>query len=307
MSVQTEVVTITPETASRILERNENNRAVREQVVTRYARDMQTGNWKLNGEAIKFAADGTLMDGQHRLYGCLLADTPFETFVIRGFEFDIRATMDTGARRSLGDVLRWQGEKNVAALAAATETGLCWDSYGTPASRGTAHSHTERLAWLEANPDVREAVKTWNGIHGVPLRLPYGSGVPFLLRATRISSEDAANFVHLLKTGANIGEKHPIAKLRSWAMRTASSKGRYGREDYMAVEVKAWNAYVTGREIGNLSWRSGGVKPEDFPVMIGPDGRSYDEIWTEAQNPTTNPAPEVPDTVGDLQVWLENA
>lgn len=58
---------ITPERAAEMLSKNKSNRKINQANVRRIADDMLTGNYKLNGETIKFYADGTLADGQHRL------------------------------------------------------------------------------------------------------------------------------------------------------------------------------------------------------------------------------------------------
>lgn len=60
-------VPIDPATAERWLKANKRNRKLRRGPVLAYARDMAAGNWRLTGEAIKFAPDGTLLDGQHLL------------------------------------------------------------------------------------------------------------------------------------------------------------------------------------------------------------------------------------------------
>jgi len=296
--LQTEVVTITPEMASRILDANRDNRKIRQQIVERYARDIRHGNWKLNGEAVKIANDGTLIDGQHRLFACVEANTPFDTVVVRGLTFEVRETMDTGAKRSLGDVLRWKGEANVAALAAAIEACLCWDENGAPTNRGATHSNSERLAWLEANPDVRDAVRIWHPLVAAPLRITSAGGSPFYLRAARLAPSEAESFVHLLKTGTNLTEDNPINRMRNWSFRAGAAKGRFAREEYSAVLVKAWNAWVLGRPMKHLSWRRGGVNPEEFPTMFGPDGRSYED-WVTAP-------PSVDGQQSNIRAWLES-
>lgn len=81
----TAIEIITPEIASKYLEKNTNNyRNVRQDRVNAYAVDMKNGNWKNNGEAIVFGTDGILKNGQHRLMACVKSNTPFETLVIRG-------------------------------------------------------------------------------------------------------------------------------------------------------------------------------------------------------------------------------
>lgn len=275
------VETITPEVAEEILKANLDNRKVRPATVDRYARDMQTGAWPITGEALKFSKDGTLIDGQHRLFACVQAGVPFQTLVIRGLEFESREVMDTGAKRTFADVLRWHSETQVTGLSAAIECGLCWDESGTPAHRGPTHTNHERLVWLGANPDIRDAVKSWT-FAPAPTRFPLSAGAPFLMRARRISPELAEQFVQGFKTGEMLSANSPLLRLKTWCFNAGASKGRLGREDYAAIAVKAWNAFVQGREVKQLSWRRASTgRGEDFPLMLTPDGRTYEEIITD--------------------------
>lgn len=285
--VVTEIVTITPEMASRMLDMNLKNRKVRTAIVNRYARDMQTGNWKMNGEAIKVGSDGSLLDGQHRLLACQISGASFSTLLVRGLNFEVRETMDMGARRTMADVLRWREEVSAPSLAAALETAMAWEKNGVPSHKGVSHTASERLAYLDANPDIREAVRAAHGLVKVPLKIPMSVGGAFVYRAFRLAPAETEVFLHLLKTGANIGENHPVNRLRNWAFSALNAKGTRHRDEYAAVMVKAWNAWIDGREIRHLSWRNSGDRAEEFPVMHGPDGRTYDE-WLA--DPASRPA-----------------
>lgn len=278
--VTTQIVTITPTEAEALLKTNTLNRKVRSSVVARYARDMTNKDWRLNGEGIKVSDTGELLDGQHRLLACVEANVSFQTILVIGLEFDSRETVDTGARRNFSDILRWHGETGTAGLAAAIESSMLWDESGTPMHIGITHSNHERLAWLEANPDIREALRMWR-FGQAPLKFPISVGGPFLMRAMRLSETDARAFVESLGTGENLDQKHPIYNLRSWLLNMATRRGRPPREEYAAIGVKAWNAYNTGRPVQRLAWRRGGATPESFPEMLGPDGRSYEEFLTD--------------------------
>lgn len=285
-TISGEILKITPEFAETLLNgSNVDNRKLRPAIVNRYARDMELGNWKVTGEAIKITADGLVTDGQHRLTACVQSGKSFITLVVRGVEFEARDVMDTGARRTFADVLRWHGEHSVAGLASAIESAMLWEEGGTPSHKGATHTNMERLAWLEEHPEIREAVSAWSPLVGAPFRFPVSSGAPFLLRARKISTAQADQFVHLLKTGEMLGTNHPIAKLRSWLFNSATKHTRCPREEYAAIAIKAWNAFIAEREIRALAWRRVGTTAEPFPLMLGPDGRTYEEI---ALDPTYN-------------------
>ena len=65
--ITAKVETITPDIAKTMLGENVNNRRISHDNVNMFAREMRNGEWRFNGEAIKFSKDGRLLDGQHRL------------------------------------------------------------------------------------------------------------------------------------------------------------------------------------------------------------------------------------------------
>lgn len=67
MQIKTEIVNLTPDIASRMLNTNQRNRPLKNNVVKQYAAAMLRGEWKLNGETIIISRDGNLLDGQHRI------------------------------------------------------------------------------------------------------------------------------------------------------------------------------------------------------------------------------------------------
>lgn len=65
-------------------EHQRKNRNVSGNVVSRYARTMEGGDWLLNGEAIVFSTNGTMMNGQHRLNACIASREPLKILVVVG-------------------------------------------------------------------------------------------------------------------------------------------------------------------------------------------------------------------------------
>src|SRR6478752_7201216 len=119
----------TPEVANRMLDRNTHNRPLKQGDILKWATEMEAGNWQLNGEAIKVATNGDILDGQHRLYAVALQDDgkaiPFT--VIRGLAPEAQKTMDQGRRRDLADILSLEGVDASRSLAAAIRMFLAMD------------------------------------------------------------------------------------------------------------------------------------------------------------------------------------
>ena len=102
---------IAPDLALEWLEKtNTNNRKVSQKHVDRLARDMTDGKWVLTHSGIAFGPDGTLLDGQHRLWAIVESGVSVEMFVWRNVEPEAMMTIDCGKTRSMADILNIAGE-----------------------------------------------------------------------------------------------------------------------------------------------------------------------------------------------------
>jgi len=89
---------------------NTNNRKVSDKHVRRLARDMTEGKWRLTHVGIAFAPDGTLIDGQHRLWAICESGVSVEMFVWRNVDPQSMMAIDCGKTRSMADILNIAGE-----------------------------------------------------------------------------------------------------------------------------------------------------------------------------------------------------
>ena len=95
-----EEILITKDIADAMISRNtQNYRKVNWNVVHKYARAMEQGLWRSNGEPIIFDESGMLKDGQHRLLAILESGVPVKMLVVRGVSNDIN-TFDEGGGRT---------------------------------------------------------------------------------------------------------------------------------------------------------------------------------------------------------------
>ena len=129
------VITISPIEAEKILLANNNNRAVSRRNVNSLANEMLDGNWAFNGETIKIASDGTLLDGQHRLMAVIKSGTTQKFSVVKNLNLDSFKTIDVGRKRTAGDSLSVAGYANQNILAALVNRKIIFDLYGNFDSR----------------------------------------------------------------------------------------------------------------------------------------------------------------------------
>lgn len=156
--ITAKVETITPEIAKTMLGENVNNRRISRDNVNLFAREIRNGEWRFNGEAIKFGKDGRLLDGQHRLLAVIAADKPLTTLVIRGLEDETQQTMDSGKTRTLGDVLTLRGEKNSTQLASLARAVYLADQLGMEAAAQNDLKPTrgEIISFIDQTPQLAD-------------------------------------------------------------------------------------------------------------------------------------------------------
>lgn len=116
-----EIATITPSIAKHILERNDDNRSLKDGLVRQIATDIASGLWQLNGESIIIAKDGSLNDGQHRLSAVVESGKPIQTVIMFGVSRASRDTVDMGSARSVGDIIGMHGGKYATTAASVSQ------------------------------------------------------------------------------------------------------------------------------------------------------------------------------------------
>jgi hypothetical protein len=262
--VYTEIQTITPDMASLYLKKNKNNRPLKTNKVSAYARDMREGRWKFNGEAITFSKTGRLLNGQNRLHACVQAGIPFRTNVTFGIEDSTFDTFDIGIGRTGGDILYIEGEKCSKELAATLNLLSAYEHQSHHLERSHL-TKTELLNMLASHPGLREHA-TWaarNYVVGNYLTKTVLCFIRYTLSG--IDKKAALDFCERMVTGANLEPGHPILVLRSRlnkASTASSKKENLSRRDVIGYIFKAWNAYRDGKTVTQFKMQVN----EELPV-----------------------------------------
>jgi len=258
---------VTPELAAQWLATNENNRNLRERLVRKLAGAIKRGEWRLNGDTIRFDQNGKLVDGQHRLAAIVHAQTPIETFVAEGIDRSAQVTMDTGAKRTLADALKLRGENDVNVLAATLR--MYWRYlHGQLRYFRVEATHEELLKLLDEHPTIRDSVSAVRATKTLRISHTTASTAHYICSRGNPEDEDAKYFFQRLLDGVDLEEDSPIRRLREWLLTTAGTKTKHTPTYVLALYIKAWNAYIEGRPVKALRWRVGGSNPEPFPKPV---------------------------------------
>lgn len=101
-----EIISVSPDLASKFLAKNLVNRRVRPSVVQKYADEIKVGKWACTHQGIAFNGKGELIDGQHRLLAIASGEQAVSVMATTYNEdcSAIDCPFDINLKRTMGDV-----------------------------------------------------------------------------------------------------------------------------------------------------------------------------------------------------------
>ncbi len=274
MSIQSQVVMVTPQMAQKWLVTGGKNRRISNPRIKEYADSMKAGKWVLNGEGILFDANGKLINGQHRLSAVVLSGLTMPLLIIRGID-DPNAfgTIDTGKKRTVSDVVGMEGIKHASTVSAIAKRLVAWDKQIDKSKFALTTESYNRIAGYEILDYVKENNhKIQPFIADMAGSMPYkkcGAGsalIAALIICNNCDEVATMLFVEGLKTGANLLANSPIHLLRERLIDPPERRGLSWETEIMALTIKSWNKYLHGKSLKTLRWSTDRNDGEKFPI-----------------------------------------
>jgi hypothetical protein len=272
-------MSVNAEMAKALLELNDHygsgkdktNRPLRRKKIEEYARLMLAGKWKVTDGGIALSGEEgkeILLNGQHRLLALLLAaetkpDIEVVLAISKGLDPDVESVFDTGIRRTGGDVIGRRGAKNPNQVAAALRLVWLYDNVawnlGAWNSFAPPHSLLEEM--YEKYSDIEEANAATANISKI---VPGGplTAASFLIRRER-EDINLPEFLHGLKTGADLGERSPVLALRNYCLNRLKANARREPCEMLALTIRSFNHWVVDDRRTNLRFSAS----EPFPRL----------------------------------------
>lgn len=261
------IVTMTPEWAARLLERNTRNRPVKRNNLAKISRAMREGRFAFNGEAIQIDIHGDLLNGQHRLWACLETGVSFQTVLVEGLPPETQDTMDSGSHRGSADQLHLHGFSNATALAGVIRQVF---GYLEGTGQGALVDASQMLEFIERHPDIGDIVSLSCRARSIVQPSILGA-VLWLGSRTPANHFRLEAFVEPLEHGDGLSSGDPRLALRNNMINMRMrNNGRAPRPDYaMAVTTHAWNAFISGRNVQLVKAMVGDKKKYVQPPILG--------------------------------------
>ncbi len=268
-------VLVTPKMAKTLLGGNLKNRPKNSRNFKRLCSQLRAGKWKVNGATISLSRDWLLIDGQHRLFAIVETGIPALCIIGYGFDPDVFATLDQGAKRTNADNLSIAGFANTRLLASAIGVYQAVKS-------GNAVNHTARslepeecVHFAQETPNLQIAVKLARDYHRQGARFVSDALIGGLMaRGMEIDRRATKRFFdYLLNDNCKGVRPITIQKLRTRLMGDYMDKSRKSNTTFVAaVIIKAWNAYRQGKTVRVVKYMpentvDGVTTGEAYPVM----------------------------------------
>lgn len=256
---ETVTIPVTPELAEQMLERNVNNRPYRPYRTKQFVDLMRSGKFVNTGQGLIFYQDGSLADGQHRLHAIKQTRLPQYIDVTFGAPFEARDALDLPLRRTRGDVLYQQGEKDYNLLAATLKLSKRYLDEQQGASGRVGTDQHEMLTLLDRFPQVRDYLTLGRAVYRQVTGLTPAASTTAAFLTGEAPDPDGPWFKPLL-TGVDRYRGDPRTALER---QLAKSKSRDSMR-MVALYGRAYAAWSERRALHQIVWRKG---VEKLPVF----------------------------------------
>lgn len=290
-----------------ILANAPSNRPFRLPLAERYANEHVRGKWSFNLESMVADRLGHVQQGQHRCAGFILAEqdreisphlwgkTPLVLETLLGFGAselaDTADTYDTGAKRSLSDVVYrhqdfgkslTEAQQKSMSKTLAGAIRLVWLRVGGESVSFAPHfPHSEAMDFAKKHPKIVDSVSfitEANADKNITSLISdsYAAALHYLQQSTEHGTEKADEFWTLFASGAGLEADNPILTLRQILTKKGADSGSQ-RDEIILLVIKAWNAWIAGEKMTNKQLQIKKTKDGDkfvnaeFPQLGGID------------------------------------
>jgi hypothetical protein len=261
-TIKTETKILTPQDALEILKCNSRNRPMSKPTVMFYEDQLRRGLWKFNGVPIIIGEGNVLLDGQHRLAAIVKSGISQQCLIVYGIDPNTFDTIDVGKSRSGADMLNIVNVKNSVGVSAIIS------SYYVLLNKNYVFQRSAVQTRLSKNEIVSNYLKSpdfWQDIFKQASRCNLkikllkisliGGMMVYLIKDKKHNEAKVISFFEQLFFDTNI-ENTSIAILRDKLLKDITGQYKMTSKYKLALIIKAWNYYITGKDAKLLYYNS---------------------------------------------------
>ena len=237
-----------------ILKNNTKNRNLSKTTIITYVDQMVRGQWKLTSQTITFDKDGLLIDGQHRL-AAVVKSKLSQTFLIArgGNHDDIFKTYDTGKKRSAGDVLSIENIKNANGISGTIKKQIKLTKlYSNIDSGIRMMTNKDVLDVYSEHPEQYQEIYKFSVKCIKKLKLYSPTKLSGIISYLTLTKKHDQNYVFEFFEALHFNTPHEssvISLLRDKLINSMLSQSNLSEVIQVGLIKKAWNYYVSGKDV----------------------------------------------------------
>lgn len=282
MSINTTVMSIGPDDAFELMKNRAHQRRVSKRLVTRYARDMSAGRWRLSGATISIWSDedgiwgpkGELyvLNGQHRLLAVIESGTTQDFLVVYEEDPEVFGTYDTGLTRTIGTLVGLAiGGENSQAISVMAGMVLHYERHPKEYWSTILVSKAEIVEWvaLQDRERLNQCIRDYGTLRAQVKELGHWySALDYLVHTHSAHANRWLEFHEAVVHGEQLSSGDARLTLRNYLIRGQRTRGdRWERQVGLAVGIKAWNAFITDTPRQALMFRRDELDSNGMPGL----------------------------------------
>lgn len=267
-----DIIILTPDKARVFLASQRENRRMKNANEAKLVNDMASDRFIYNGDPLRFDRHGRMGDGQHRCEACIKTGLEFPVLVVRNLPDEAFQTIDIGATRTAADIFTFEGIQNATIVTSSIRfyLALCNDGSGiNDKGNGSLGVQAKNCKNTFSNAQILEEYNKnkdlWNEVASkanvmCERKLLTSSNIGgllfYLIKEKNHPEERVYTFMKQLN-GKRDSEYDIINQMRDILIENKNrkdNKKRYSGSKLMGLLAKAWNTYVSGRELKQLRY-----------------------------------------------------
>lgn len=283
------VIEIGPKAAEQLMKlSNTKNRPKQTHHAQKLGAALSSDGYELTGDTIKFSKKGVLLDGQHRLDGCIKSKASITSHVVFGLDDDVFDVLDQGKKRTPGDILALCGVPEATMVAGAIAWVLRFqagldiksDGSGSLTQRGEITPRKIRELALGKMKNIIDYVKDAKLVNTAYKHPPTMiAGLLYLIgkRDPALARDFAHEWVHGAKIGRNKNFDVLNQRIMSIANANNGTVHRGMRAALLIQTFNYWNAHLIATPRA-LTWRKGWTFPTlEFDTESFKEGKAVED------------------------------